>query len=517
MSHKNDKVFRAEGPAVLCILDGWGHRPETEHNAVALASTPAVDALATQWPTSLLAASGTDVGLPEGQVGNSEVGHMNIGAGRVVMQDLPRINVACKDGSLAGHATLRALAAQTAARGARIHVMGLLSPGGVHSHSDHMLAVVTGLAEAGGAVTLHGFTDGRDVLPTSAEATVPAFLDSLPKSVQFGTLIGRYFAMDRDNRWDRTGAAFDAIAHGVADAQRFASPLDIIRASHRAGITDEFIVPHVLQDYEGMRDGDAIVMVNFRADRVRQLLACWLMPDKTGIEGTVPEPSAVIGMTAYSEALDAKMDTLFAPQAIDKTLGEVVAAAGRRQLRLAETEKYPHVTFFLNGGVEDVSTGETRELVPSPQVATYDLQPEMSAEGVLEIALGSLKRRDHDLIIMNFANPDMVGHTGDLQAAIAAVSVVDDCVGRLATAVLAAGGQMLLTADHGNCEVMWVAAHGSPHTAHTTNPVPCTLVGAASGVSIADGRLADLAPSLLAMLDIEQPAEMTGTRLQQIT
>ena len=245
MSHKDDKVFRAEGPAVLCILDGWGHRPETAHNAVALASTPAVDALATQWPTSLLAASGADVGLPEEQVGNSEVGHMNIGAGRVVMQDLPRINAACKDGSLAGHTALQALAAQTAARDARIHVMGLLSPGGVHSHSDHMLAVVTGLAEAGGAVTLHGFADGRDVLPSSAKDTVPAFLDSLPKGVQFGTLIGRYFAMDRDNRWDRTGAAFDAIAHGVADAQRFASPLDIIRASHRAGITHENIQPHL--------------------------------------------------------------------------------------------------------------------------------------------------------------------------------------------------------------------------------------------------------------------------------
>jgi len=517
MPNNSDKIFRAEGPAVLCILDGWGHRTETAHNAVALASTPAVDALTTQWPTSLLAASGTDVGLPEGQVGNSEVGHMNIGAGRIVMQDLPRINAACKDGSLAGHTALQALAAQTAARGARIHVMGLLSGGGVHSHSNHMLAVVSGLAAAGGAVTVHGFTDGRDVLPKSAQDIVPPLLDSLPTGVQFGTLIGRYFAMDRDNRWDRTGAAFDAIAHGAADSQTFTSPLDIIDASYRAGITDEFILPHVLQGYEGMRDGDAIVMINFRADRVRQLLACWLMPDDTGIEGPVPAASAVIGMTAYSDALDAKMETLFAPQALDKTLGAVVAEAGRRQLRLAETEKYPHVTFFLNGGVEDVSTGETRELVPSPRVATYDLQPEMSAEGVLDIALGSINKRDHDLIIMNFANPDMVGHTGDLQAAIVAVSAVDDCVGRLATAVLAAGGQMLLTADHGNCEVMWDEAHESPHTAHTTNLVPCTLVGAATGVGIADGRLADLAPSLLAMLGIEQPAEMTGTRLQQIS
>ena len=502
---------------MLCIMDGWGHREETAHNAVALAATPTVDALAERWPTSLLAASGADVGLPDGQVGNSEVGHMNIGAGRIVMQDLPRLNAACKDGSLAAHADLQAIAKKTAACGARIHVMGLLSSGGVHAHTDHFHAVVEGLVAAGGEVIIHGFTDGRDVLPTAAAQHVPAFFEALPRGVRFGTLTGRYFAMDRDNRWQRTGAAFNAIAHAVAEAPVMDSPVDVVRESHANDITDEFIMPHVLAGYDGMRDGDAIVMINFRADRVRQLLGCWLMPEDSGIDKdmSVPQLTAVIGMTSYSDALAARMTTLFAPTTLHDTLGEVAAADGRRQLRLAETEKYPHVTFFLNGGVEDVCAGESRALVPSPQVATYDLQPEMSAEGVLEAALESLRTESHDLIIMNFANPDMVGHTGSLEAAMQAVSVVDDCVGRLATAVLQAGGQMLLTADHGNCEVMWDDDYKSPHTAHTTNLVPCIHIGAHKDMHIANGRLADLAPSLLAMLGIEQPTAMTGTPLQR--
>ena len=412
---------------------------------------------------------------------------------------------------------LHCLAKKTAARGARIHVMGLLSPGGVHAHTDHFHAVIEGLVTAGGEVIIHGFTDGRDVLPTAAAQHVPTFLEALPRGVRFGTLTGRYFAMDRDNRWQRTGAAFNAIAHAVAEAPVMDSPVDVVRESHANDITDEFIMPHVLAGYDGMRDGDAIVMINFRADRVRQLLGCWLMPEDSGIDKdmSVPQLTAVIGMTSYSDALAARMTTLFAPTTLHDTLGEVAAAAGRRQLRLAETEKYPHVTFFLNGGVEDVCAGESRALVPSPQVATYDLQPEMSAEGVLEAALESLRTESHDLIIMNFANPDMVGHTGSLEAAMQAVSVVDDCVGRLATAVLQAGGQMLLTADHGNCEVMWDDDYKSPHTAHTTNLVPCIHIGAHKDMHIANGRLADLAPSLLAMLGIEQPTAMTGTPLQR--
>ena len=513
MSEKIQKI----SPVVLCIMDGWGHREVRSSNAVALANTPNFDRLLRRYPSSFLAAAGPDVGLPEGQVGNSEVGHINIGAGRIVLQDLPRINQATNDGSLASHPLLLTLARQLATTCKTAHIMGLLSKGGVHSHQDHMLAITNGLCDAGVNVAIHGFTDGRDVLPRTARQSVADFDRALPDKSVIATIIGRYFAMDRDKRWDRTKCAFDAIISANANQDPFASATDAITNAYDAGESDEFIRPRVVGTYAGMQDGDALIFVNFRPDRARQLLNAMLLPETVGFNAAPPRISTAIGMTTYSDSLASCMQTLFPPLELTNTLGEVVATAGRRQLRLAETEKYPHVTFFLNGGVEDVSTGETRELVPSPQVATYDLQPEMSAEGVLEIALGSINRCDHDLIIMNFANPDMVGHTGDLQAAIAAVSVVDECVGQLATAVLAAGGQMLLTADHGNCEVMWDAAHGSPHTAHTTNPVPCTLVGAASGVSIANGRLADLAPSLLAMLDIEKPAEMTGTRLQQIT
>ena len=509
---------RSRPPVVLCIMDGWGLRAAPEANAVALARTPVVDSLAARWPRARLAASGPDVGLPEGQVGNSEVGHMNIGAGRVVMQDLPRINAALADGSLAAHPALAALADDLAGTGGRVHVMGLLSPGGVHSHQDQMLAVITGLAEAGADVVVHGFTDGRDVLPRQAAESLPPFLAALPDNVTFGTLTGRYWAMDRDRRWERTAEAFAAIVKAASRHPAAADPLAALRHAHDGDEGDEFITPRVIAGYDGMRDGDALVMINFRADRVRQLLACWLTPDE--VDGpdemnrlTAPRLAGVIGMTSYSAALDARMTTLFGPQAIGDTLGEVVAAAGRRQLRLAETEKYPHVTFFLNGGDEAPAAGEDRVMVPSPKVATYDLAPEMSAEGVLAAALGSLAGHRHDLIVMNFANPDMVGHTGDLDAAIRAVETVDGCVGRIAEAVLAQGGQMIVTADHGNCEVMWDDAANSPHTAHTTNLVPVILVGAADGTNLRDGRLADLAPTLLDLMGLARPAAMTGRPL----
>ncbi|MCH2563371.1 MAG: 2,3-bisphosphoglycerate-independent phosphoglycerate mutase [SAR116 cluster bacterium] len=502
------------GPVILCIMDGWGLSHGHEHNAVALADTPNVDALFAAWPHARLSASGRDVGLPDGQVGNSEVGHMNIGAGRVVMQDLPRINAAMEDGSLAAHPELAALGAMLAETGGRVHVMGLMSSGGVHSHRDQMLAVINGLHATGAGIILHPFTDGRDVLPKMAQDELPAFLASLPAGVAVGTLAGRYFAMDRDNRWERTKAAYDAIAHGegitAPDAQT------ALAMSYDNGETDEFVTPKVIAGYDGMRDGDAVVMVNFRADRVRQILSCWLYPEETGF---VPQPVALAGgiaMTSYSARLDRKMTVLFGPQEISGTLGAAVAEAGRRQLRLAETEKYPHVTFFLNGGDEPVAEGEDRVLVPSPKVATYDLQPEMSAAGVLQAALDSIEAVRHDLLVINFANPDMVGHTGDLDAAVRAVETVDGCVGRLAEAVLAKGGKMLVTADHGNCEVMWDDAAGSPHTAHTTNLVPVILVGADRGTQLADGRLADLAPSLLAMMGIAPPSGMTGRPLQSV-
>ena len=437
---------------------------------------------------------------------------MNIGAGRVVMQDLPRINAAMKDGTLASHPELAALGSALAASGGRAHVMGLMSDGGVHSHQDQMMAVIAGLHAAGARIVLHPFTDGRDVLPKSAGAALPACLEALPEGVTVGTLIGRYFAMDRDKRWDRTRSAYDAIARGIGTAAQ--DPVSALAQAYEAGESDEFVTPRVMAGYDGMRDGDALVVVNFRADRVRQLLACWLYPDETGLDPRPVQLSGAIGMTSYSAQLDEKMTVLFGPQVIEDTLGSVVARAGRRQLRLAETEKYPHVTFFLNGGDEAVALGEERVLVPSPKVATYDLQPEMSADGVLAAALDSLSGHRHDLLVINFANPDMVGHTGDLDAAIRAVETVDGCVGKLAEAVLARDGCMLVTADHGNCEVMWDDAAQSAHTAHTTNLVPVILVGARPGTVMTDGRLADLAPSLLALMGLAAPAAMTGRPLQ---
>lgn len=492
-------------------MDGWGHRSESANNAVAQANTPNFDRLTAQYPHSLLSASGADVGLPDGQVGNSEVGHMNIGAGRVVMQDLPRINAAVEDGSLAAQPALMALASDLAATGGTAHIMGLLSRGGVHSHQDHMLTIITAMTAAGARVAVHGFTDGRDVLPKIAGDDVPLFTASLPDGAYMASISGRYYAMDRDNRWERTQAAFDAMAHGSVPS--FADTNSAIADAYAQGQRDEFITPRVINDFDGMRDGDALIMINFRADRVRQILGAFVTPAMVGFDAQPPTLARTIGMTPYSDELDPHMISLYPAVEIKDGLGDVVARAGKRQLRLAETEKYPHVTFFFNGGDETIRTGEERHLVPSPAVATYDLQPEMSADNVLAAALDSLSTQKHDLLIINFANPDMVGHTGDLAAAIQAVETVDQCVGTLCTALVAQKGQMLLTADHGNCEVMWDDTAQSPHTAHTTNLVPLILVNGTEGVGIANGKLADLAPSLLAMMDIEQPAAMSGKSL----
>ena len=509
MSEKNQKI----NPVVLCIMDGWGHREVRSSNAVALADTPNFDRLLRRYPSSFLAAAGPDVGLPEGQVGNSEVGHINIGAGRIVLQDLPRINQATNDGSLASHPLLLTLARQLATTCKTAHIMGLLSKGGVHSHQDHMLAITNGLCEAGVNVAIHGFTDGRDVLPRTARQSVADFDRALPDKSVISTIIGRYFAMDRDKRWDRTKCAFDAIISANANQDPFASATDAITNAYDAGESDEFIRPRVVGTYAGMQDGDALIFVNFRPDRARQLLNAMLLPETVGFNAAPPRISTAIGMTTYSDSLASCMQTLFPPLELTNTLGEVVATAGRRQLRLAETEKYPHVTFFFNGGDETTQPNEHRCMVQSPMVATYDHQPEMNAEGVLAATLKSINTHQHDLIVVNFANPDMVGHTGDLQAAITAVETVDNCIGRITDALVAVGGQMLLTADHGNCEVMWDDQANSPHTAHTTNLVPLILVNGEPSVKIADGRLSDLAPSVLEMLGIIKPTEMTGKSL----
>jgi len=498
-------------PVVLFIMDGWGHREDSRNNAVRLARTPTIDRLDNEAPRAFLLASGPAVGLPEGQVGNSEVGHMTIGAGRIIQQDLARIDAAVADGSIRTLPLLDELAGTLRKNGGAVHLMGLVSPGGVHSRDAHILVLAEAMASRNVTVWIHAFTDGRDTLPKLAGETLPDFTKTLPDGARMATVTGRYYAMDRDRRWNRTQLAWDAITHARSDHQA-GSAIEAIDKGYADGLSDEFLLPTVIDGYQGMADGDSLIMGNFRADRVRQILTGWLLEDPEFRPQERPRLIRPIGLVPYSDHLDHAMDALFGPPDIPNTLGEVVAAAGLSQLRLAETEKYPHVTFFLNGGMEEMRKNEVRELVPSPKVATYDLQPEMSAEGVRDILIDAIRKGQHDLIIVNFANPDMVGHTGDLDAAIRAVEVVDQAVADTITALDEKGGVMLLTADHGNCEIMWDDDANSPHTAHSYNPVPIYLIGG-GGASLRDGGLSDLAPTLLTLLGLEVPSEMTGTSL----
>jgi 2,3-bisphosphoglycerate-independent phosphoglycerate mutase len=501
-------------PVMLVVLDGWGWREASEDNAVRLARTPNFDRLWAAGPRAFLHTSGQDVGLPGGQMGNSEVGHLNLGAGRVVMQDLPRIDTAVADGSLARLPALVGLIAALRASGGTCHLMGLLSPGGVHSHQRHAAAMARVLAAAGVPVALHLFTDGRDTPPRAAPEYLRAFMAEIAglPGVRIATLTGRYFAMDRDNRWDRVAQAYDALVDGAGATAPDA--LAAIAAAHARDVTDEFVPATALAGYAGMRDGDGVLCFNFRADRVREILGALLDPSFAGFaRRRVVRFAAAAGMTEYSTALNAFLQTLFASQSMADILGEVVARAGRTQLRMAETEKYPHVTYFLNGGEETPYPGEDRIMVPSPKVATYDLQPEMSAPELTEKAVEAINSQKYELIVLNFANPDMVGHTGSLPAAITAVETVDAALGRIAAAVAAQGGALLATADHGNCEMMKDPATGGPHTAHTTNPVPVLLQGGPAGATLRDGRLADVAPTLLSLLGLAQPAAMTGRSL----
>ena len=498
-------------PVVLLIMDGWGHREEREHNAVKLAHTPVIDKLEDTVPKAFLTASGPAVGLPEGQVGNSEVGHMTIGAGRIILQDLARIDAAVADGSMAALPALDAFAAPLIKGGHTAHVLALISPGGVHSRDTHIMTLITALTERGVSVAVHAFTDGRDTLPMLARDTLPAFAAELPDGAYLASVMGRYYAMDRDNRWERTEMAFQAMTHAKAD-QHAATASEALSQSYDNGLSDEFILPTIIGQYQGMRDGDAVLMGNFRADRARQILAAYCFPETGFDSSSRPSLNPALGMVPYSDALDEHMDSLFGPPSIPNTLGEVVAQNGKRQLRLAETEKYPHVTFFLNGGEEAFSTGEDRSLVPSPKVATYDLQPEMSADGITTKLCDAINDAAYDLIIVNFANPDMVGHTGDLNAAIKAVETVDHAVGQAVAAIKAVGGAMIITADHGNCEIMWDTDAQSPHTAHSYNRVPAYLI-MDSEAALSDGGLSDLAPSLLDLMNIAQPQEMTGKSL----
>jgi 2,3-bisphosphoglycerate-independent phosphoglycerate mutase len=498
----------ATRPVMLVILDGFGWREESADNAVRLAKTPTFSGLWASCPHALLHTSGGDVGLPGGQMGNSEVGHMNIGAGRVVKQELVRIGEAVADGSIAAMPAFTGLVDTLKKTGGTCHLIGLVSPGGVHSHQDHGAALAGYLHKAGIKTVVHAITDGRDTPPQSAGADLKRLQAALPEGVPVATVIGRYFAMDRDKRWDRVSLAYHAIAD--AEGVRARTPESAIEAAYAAGKFDEFVPASVIGGYAGMKDGDAILCFNFRADRVREILAALLDPAFDGFpRKRVLKFSSAVGMTRYSDALAPFLGVLFAPDHLANILGEVVAAAGKTQLRMAETEKYPHVTYFLNGGREVAYKGEDRIMVASPKVATYDLQPEMSAPELTDRAVEAINGGKYDMIILNFANPDMVGHTGILAAAIKAVETVDTGLGRIAAAIKRQGGALLVTADHGNCELMKDPETGGPHTSHTTNPVPVVLMGGGAA-TIHEGRLADLAPTILSLMGISQPAEMTG-------
>jgi len=504
--------MQRQRPVMLVILDGWGWREEARDNAIRQAKTPNFDRLWQTGPHGFLHTSGRDVGLPDGQMGNSEVGHLNIGAGRVVVQDLPRIDQAIANGEIERAPALLTLIEKLKASSGTCHLVGLVSPGGVHSHQDHALELVKILDRAAVPVLVHAITDGRDTPPQSAADDIKRLIAALPRSIRIATVCGRYYAMDRDKRWDRIEKAYKAIVE--ADAPHFPDAAAVIADAYANKKFDEFIIPAVVGDYRGMKDGDGVLCFNFRADRVREILTAMLDPDFSAFSRKrVIRFAAAIGMAQYSDELDKLMATIFPPQSLANVFGEVVANADRTQLRMAETEKYPHVTYFLNGGREQQYTGEDRIMVPSPKVATYDLQPEMSAPELTDKAVAAIASGKYDLIVLNYANPDMVGHTGSLPAAIKAVETVDAGLGRLDDAVTKAGGVLLVTADHGNCELMRDPQTGGPHTAHTTNPVPLLLSGARNRALVAEGRLADIAPTLLELMELPKPQEMTGRSL----
>ena len=500
----------APKPVVLCILDGWGLRDDREGNAPLLAHTPHFDRIM-QGPNAQLLTHGPDAGLPSGQMGNSEVGHTNIGAGRVVAMDLGQIDLSIEDGSFASQDAIVAFIAKMKDTGGTAHLMGVMSDGGVHGHVAHIIAAAEALDDAGIPTVLHAITDGRDVAPSSALDFLSVLRAELPEAVEIVTVIGRYFAMDRDNRWDRVETAYNAMVLGQGEATA-EDPEVAIEQAYDADKTDEFIPATVVDGYAGFAKGDGLFCLNFRSDRAREILAAIADPDFDGFARDMPELSAKLGMVEYSDKHTAWFETVFPKRVIPNTLGEWVSKQGKTQFRLAETEKYPHVTFFLNGGIEVPAEGEDRFMPKSPKVATYDMQPEMSSGEVTDAFVGAIND-GYDMIVTNFANPDMVGHTGDIDAAVAACEAVDRGLGKVLAALEAAGGAMIVTADHGNCETMIDPETGGAHTAHTTNPVPVALVGGPDGVTLRNGRLADLAPTVLDLMELPQPEEMTGQTL----
>ena len=503
-------------PVVLVILDGWGYRESTDGNAIAAAKTPVMDSLWAAYPRTLIHTSGKAVGLPAGQMGNSEVGHLNIGAGRVVKQELLRITDAVEDGSLQSNPVLVKICQEVKSCNSKLHLVGLCSDGGVHSHLSHLIGLLElGKAQGITDVCIHAITDGRDTYPTDGVAALTKIEEAIARIGvgRIATVSGRYYAMDRDHRWDRVQRAYDVMTNdGPGDGR---SAVEVVQASYANDLTDEFVLPIRIAP-GAVAPEDGVIFFNFRPDRARQLSYAFVSPNFTGFEREIIQPLSFATFTQYDSELPVAV--AFEPQNLSNILGEVVAKQGLRQLRTAETEKYAHVTYFYNGGLEEPLPGEDRELIPSPMVATYDRQPEMSAQAVTDVAISSIQKGIYSLIVMNYANPDMVGHTGNMDAAVKAVETVDRCLGKLLEAISKAGGTTIIIADHGNAEMMW-DEQGNSWTAHTTNPVPFILVegerrkipGYGTDVPLrSDGCLADIAPTILEILQIPQPPEMTG-------
>lgn len=503
----------AKKPMALVILDGWGYREDNSSNAINNANTPVLDGLMAHNPHTLISASGMDVGLPDGQMGNSEVGHTNIGAGRIVYQDLTRITKAITDGEFQKNEVLVAAIDKAVAAGKAVHLMGLMSPGGVHSHEDHIYAAVE-LAAARGAekIYLHCFLDGRDTPPRSAEASLKRFDELFAKlgKGRIASLVGRYYAMDRDNNWDRVEKAYDLLTAAHGDFT-FGSAVEALQAAYARDENDEFVKATEVraegQDSAAMRDGDAVLFMNYRADRAREITRTFVT-DFAGFERKAFPAVDFVMLTQY--AADIPLQCAFPPASLDNTYGEWLSKAGKTQLRISETEKYAHVTFFFNGGVESEFPGEERQLVASPKVATYDLQPEMSSKELTDKLVAAIKSGKYDAIICNYPNGDMVGHTGVYDAAVKACEAVDECIGRVVEAIKEVDGQLLITADHGNAEMMVNPETGGVHTAHTNLPVPLIYVGSKDIALNDGGKLSDLAPTMLALTDQDIPAEMTG-------
>ncbi len=510
-------MTKSSKPLVLLILDGWGYREDPADNAILQANTPVMDKLWQQYPHSLISGSGMDVGLPDGQMGNSEVGHVNLGSGRVVYQDFTRITKAIDDGEFYQNPTLVSAVRTAAQAGKAVHLMGLLSPGGVHSHEDHLLAMIE-LAhrEGASAIYLHAFLDGRDTPPRSAEASLQKVQQKFAQlgHGQIASVIGRYFAMDRDKRWDRVQLAYDLIVDGKADYQT-TDALAALQAAYQRDENDEFVKATAILNSQGqvvtLQDGDALIFMNFRADRARQFSKTFTDADFNGFaRARTVQLGAFVQLTEY--AADIKAPVAYPPTSLDNVLGEWLAKHQKTQLRISETEKYAHVTFFFSGGREDVFPGEERILIPSPAVATYDLQPEMNSTLLTDKLVDAIHSGSYDVIICNYPNGDMVGHTGILSAAIQAVEAVDHCIGRVVEALAAVGGECIITADHGNAEQMVDHESGQAHTAHTSDPVPLIYVGRPA-TAVEGGILSDIAPTMLQLMGLPVPAEMTGKLL----